>query len=109
MQLKVYNNMLFNFLLIDKPGQGELRQRERPVHKDYLGKVAERIAFAGPLVQDDGKTMIGSLLVIDFPDRNSAHEWLANEPFTKAGLYASVTVHAFVNLWEQKVGFPNIT
>lgn len=101
--------MLFNFLLIDKPGQDELRQRVRPEHKDYLVKVSEKIAFAGPLVQDDGKTMIGSLLVIDFSDRGAAHQWLAHEPFTKAGLYASVTVHAFVNLWEQKAGFPNLS
>ena len=101
--------MLFTFILIDKPEQGHLRQQVRPEHKEYVGKAREKIAFAGPLVQDDGKTMIGSLLVIDFNDRDAAHEWLANEPFTKAGLYASVTVHAFVNLWEQKAGFPNMS
>lgn len=98
--------MLFAFFLIDKPDHGALRQRVRPAHKAYLGAVAERIAFAGPLVHDDGQTMLGSLLVIDFPDRAAAHAWLAEEPFTRAGLYASTTVHAFVNLWPQKAGFP---
>lgn len=98
--------MLFAFILIDKPDHGALRQRVRPEHKAYLGAVAERIAFAGPLTHDDGQTMLGSLLVIDFPSREAAHAWLADEPFTKAGLYASTTIHAFVNLWPQKAGFP---
>lgn len=98
--------MLFAFILIDKPERGALRQRVRPEHKAYLGAVADRMAFAGPFTHDDGQTMLGSLLVIDFPSRDAAHAWLADEPFTKAGLYASTTVHAFVNLWPQKAGFP---
>jgi hypothetical protein len=97
--------MIFSFILIDKPDAGDLRQRIRPEHKAYLAGVAERIAFAGPLVADDGQTMLGSLLAIDFPSRDAAHAWLADEPFTRAGLYASVTIHAFVNLWPQRAGF----
>ncbi len=97
--------MIFSFILIDKPDAGELRQRIRPEHKAYLAGVAERMAFAGPLVADDGQTMLGSLLAIDFPSRDAAHAWLADEPFTRAGLYASVTIHAFVNLWPQRAGF----
>ena len=98
--------MIFTFILIDKPDAGELRQRMRPEHKAYLAAAAERIAFAGPFVADDGQTMLGSLLAIDFPSRDAAHAWLADEPFTRAGLYASTTVHAFMNLWPQRAGFP---
>jgi hypothetical protein len=98
--------MIYTFILVDKPAASELRQRMRPEHKAYLGDVADRIAFAGPLTHDDGTTMIGSLLAIDFESRDAAHAWLANEPFTRAGLYASVSVHAFVNLWPQRAGFP---
>jgi uncharacterized protein YciI len=66
----------------------------------------ERIAFAGPLTHDDGVTMIGSLLAIDFDSRDAAQSWLAAEPFALAGLYASTEIHAFVNLWPQRAGFP---
>lgn len=97
--------MIFTFMLLDKTGHADLRQRARPEHKAYLAAVAERIAFAGPLVADDGTTMVGSLLAIDFASRDAAHAWLADEPFTRAGLYASTTVHAFLNLWPQKAGF----
>lgn len=98
--------MLFAFMLMDKPGAANLRQQMRPVHKAYLAEVQERIAFAGPLVADDATTMVGSLLVIDFPSREAAHAWLAQEPFVQAGMFASVTVQAFMKLWPQKTGFP---
>lgn len=98
--------MIYAFLLIDKPHAAELRNRVRPEHKAYLGQVAERIAFAGPLMDDAGQSMIGSLLAIDFESREAAQAWLADEPFTRAGLYASVTLHAYANLWPQRVGFP---
>ena len=98
--------MLFVFHLIDRAGAADLRQRVRPEHKAYLAAVAERIAFAGPLTEDDGQTMIGSLLAIEFEDRASALRWMAEEPFTRAGLYRTVSVLPFTNLWPQKTGFP---
>lgn len=98
--------MLYSFVLIDKPEALDLRNRVRPEHKAYLAEVADRIAFAGPLLDDDGATMVGSLLAIDFPTRGAAQAWLAGEPFTRAGLYASSSVLAFCNLWPQKTGFP---
>lgn len=98
--------MLFVFRLLDRPDGAALRQHQRPEHKAYLARVADRIAFAGPLTHDDGVTMIGSLLAIDFDSRDAAMAWLADEPFTRAGLYAGTEVHAFVNLWPQKTGFP---
>ena len=98
--------MIYIFHLIDKPGSGEMRLRIRPEHKAYLAAVADRIAFAGPLMAGDGQTMIGSLLAIDFDTRTAALAWLDHEPFTQAGVYASSSVHAFVNLWPQRAGFP---
>ena len=98
--------MIFTFILMDKPDSAELRQLMRPQHKAYLAAAAERIAFAGPFTSDDGQTMIGSLLAIDFASPEAAMEWLKAEPFTQAGLYASTSVQPFLNLWPQKTGFP---
>jgi uncharacterized protein YciI len=98
--------VIYVLRLLDKPGASALRDAVRPEHKAYLGQVADRIAFAGPLVADDGVAMVGSLLAIDFASREAAMAWLADEPFTRAGLYAGTEVHAFVNLWPQKAGFP---
>ncbi|MGA1553876.1 MAG: YciI family protein [Burkholderiaceae bacterium] len=101
--------MLCDCILIDKPNSSALRQEHRPSHKLYLGQVANQVAFAGPLHADDGITMIGSLLVIDFPSVSEAKTWLADEPFTKVGLYARTEVFPFSNLWPQKAGFPQET
>lgn len=98
--------MLYTFILIDKPGGLPLRHKVRPEHKAYLGAVADRIAFAGPFVSDEDQAMVGSLLVIDFPSREEAQRWIAEEPFTRAGVYASTSIYAFENLWAQKTGFP---
>ena len=92
-------------MLTDRTDSVALRARVRPEHKVYLGRVAEHIAFAGPLLAEDGQTMLGSLLVIDFADRAAALAWLAKEPFTCAGLYRETQVHAFRNLWPQRAGF----
>lgn len=98
--------MLYSFVLIDKLASEALRQSERPAHRAYLAEVQDRIAFAGPLLADDEQTMKGSLLVIDFGSREQALAWLAQEPFMKVGLFSSVDVHAFANLWPQRAGFP---
>ncbi|MEP7303481.1 MAG: YciI family protein [Caldimonas sp.] len=96
--------MLFAFMLFDRPGAAALRAEVRLEHRAYLAGAAERMAFAGPLVDDDDAA-IGSLLVIDFADRAAALAWLQDEPFTRAGLYATRQVQAFRNLWPQKAGF----
>jgi uncharacterized protein YciI len=98
--------MVYILTLMDKPASAGLRLRMRLEHKVYLAAAADRIAFAGPLTADDGVEMIGSLLAMDFESREAASAWLADEPFTQAGLYASTSVQAFVNLWPQKTGFP---
>lgn len=98
--------MIFVFHLLDRPDVLDQRHQVRPAHKEYLGRVADRIAFAGPLFAEDGETMCGSLLAIDFPSRQAAVAWLEDEPFTRAGIYAQTAVHAFANLWPQKAGFP---
>jgi uncharacterized protein len=100
--------MLYMLHLLDRPDAAALRQRVRPAHKAYLARVAERIAFAGPLLRDDGQTMVGSLLVMDFPSREALRACLADEPFTQAGLYAEMRIDAFANLWPQRCGSPPV-
>jgi len=97
--------VIYSFVLLDRPHASELRARVRPERKAYLGLQAERIAFAAPFVDDEGKDMQGSLLTIDLPRREDAVAWFRDEPFNKAGLYASVQIHGFVNLWPQETGF----
>ena len=87
--------MLFAIHALDTPVSLDKRMALRPEHREYLGAIRERTAFSGPLMDDDGKTMVGSLMVMDFPDRRAVEAWLASEPFNKGGLFASVAVYAY--------------
>jgi uncharacterized protein YciI len=97
--------MLYSFYNIDAPGK-DLRAMLRAAHRKYLAKFAEQFAFAGPLLADDGVTPIGSLLVLDFETVEEANAFIKAEPYTVAGLYASVSIRPFLNLWPQCKGFP---
>lgn len=98
--------MIYSFVLLDKANAQELRRQLKAEHRAYITKIAGSIAFAGRLVGDDGKTKVGSLIAAEFSSREAAVEWLQNEPFTRNGLYASIQIQAFVNLWPQRAGFP---
>src|SRR3546814_7965560 len=84
--------MHYAFLCHDKPGAAEIRKANRDAHLAHLRSIGGKIFAAGPLIGEDGQSMIGSLLVIDFPDRKAAEAFAAADPYAKAGLFHSVTV-----------------
>ena len=83
--------MQFMAYCLDKPGALEIRLANRPKHVEYLTSYNDKLIFAGPLL--DGETMIGSLLVLEIADRAEIDKFLANDPYAKAGLFQSVSVH----------------
>ncbi len=91
--------MLFAYWMMDRPEMAAARQATRAEHRAYLAAVESRVHFAGPLTAKDGATVIGSLLVVDHPDRAAAEAWIADEPFTKAGVYQSTEIAAIKGLW----------
>jgi uncharacterized protein YciI len=83
--------MLFHIHCIDRPGSGTLRPDTRPAHLEYLEKFKPQIITGGPLLSPDG-TPIGSLLVMEFENEAAAQRFSADDPYTKAGLFANVTI-----------------
>ncbi len=79
---------------IDKPGSTDLRASTRDEHLGHINTVADDIVVAGPLLGIDGVPM-GSLLIIEFPDRKAAIQFAAADPYALAGLFASVAVTAW--------------
>jgi uncharacterized protein YciI len=84
--------MLFIFVCTDKPGCQPLRLANRAAHLDYLQQFAGALFAAGPTLSDDGETMNGSVLILDFPDRAAAEAFAAGDPYAKAGLFESVII-----------------
>ena len=86
--------MHFVFYCRDKAGHEHVRISNRAAHLDYLEAHKDRLFGAGPLLADvDGAHMIGSLLVLDLPDLAAAQAFAADDPYAKAGLFESVSIH----------------
>ena len=87
--------MLFTIHMLDRPGAEELREATGAAHREFVGRHLDQMYLGGPLLADDGRTAVGSLIVMDFPDREAAVAFIAEEPYNRAGLFESVTVRAF--------------
>ena len=84
--------MLFLIRCVDKPGYGPVRAEKRPRHLDYLDGFRDQIRFAGPLLSDDGQSPKGSVFIVDLADREEAERFAVEDPYSRAGLFASVEI-----------------
>jgi uncharacterized protein len=76
----------------DKPNSLALRNEVRAVHIDYLTANQHRLLAAGAQIEDDGSGGSGGVIIVDTDDRKEAEEFIANDPFTKAGLFSDIKV-----------------
>ncbi|OYQ34961.1 hypothetical protein CHU95_10335 [Niveispirillum lacus] len=87
--------MLFAITCLDKPDKLDLRMANRPAHLDYLNGFLPQIAIVGPLLDDAGEKPVGSLLIMEFADKNAAEAFAAGDPYAKAGLFQSVSIRPY--------------
>lgn len=91
--------MLIALTARDKPGALDLRMATRDAHVAYLKAAAAQVFQAGPIMDAEGQ-MCGSLIILDVPDMDAAQAFAADDPYAKAGLFASVTLDA----WNKVIG-----
>ena len=89
-------HMLFAIYCIDKPGMLETRKAAMPAHFDYMAQTPITVRMSGPLVDDDGETIIGSLFVVEAPDRAAVEAFQRDDPLVAADIWERVEVRAFV-------------
>lgn len=94
--------MAFLALCLDKADGLPLRRAMRAVHLDYMIARRHLILFGGPLLDDDGGSALGSVIMLDLPDRDAVTAFLAEEPYSKAGLFEQVIIRR----WRQMVPEP---
>lgn len=76
----------------DRPDALALRNATRPEHLEYLRRHTDSILAAGALLEDDGSGGHGGLILLDVEDRASAEAFINADPFTRAGLFATIEV-----------------
>jgi uncharacterized protein YciI len=87
--------MLWMINCVDGPNSAALRKAHRDAHMTHLEANADHLVMAGPLQNDARTASVGSLLIVDFPDRDGAVAFAQRDPFNKAGVFASVTICPF--------------
>jgi uncharacterized protein YciI len=79
---------------VTKPDVDKLREQVHQAHVDYLdGKVREGVlVLSGPQLSEDGKIVTGTIFLINVSSGDEARAFSKVEPFTMAGMFASVTI-----------------
>jgi uncharacterized protein YciI len=88
------------FLLLAYDGTDpEALQRRLKVREDHLRgidvlKKSGKFLFGGAILDNDGK-MIGSMIVYDFPDRQSLDTMLKDELYFTKGVWEKIEIQPF--------------
>lgn len=91
--------MLFAIHAVDRTDALGTRLANYEAHKAFLSDTSAfgvAIVMSGPLVADDGATMIGSLFLIEAPDRAAVERFNAADPFRQADIWERVTITGFL-------------
>ena len=85
--------MRFVVHCLDKPGATPLRLQHYEDHKAYLATGTVATVISGPLLADDGETMIGSLFIFEAETRQEVEAFNRADPFNRAGVWANVSIN----------------
>ena len=94
--------MLFIAICTDRPDSLQLRLDTRPAHLAYLTSLGAKVRVGGAMLTADRQGVVGSLLIFEGDNEAEIAAMVANDPFAKAGLFASVDIKP----WRQGVGVP---
>lgn len=94
--------MLYAIIAVDRQASLSARLQARPAHLQRLEALQSegRLVLAGPHPaidsNDPGEAgFTGSLIVAEFTDLAAARAWAATDPYMEAGVYHSVDVKPF--------------
>jgi uncharacterized protein YciI len=86
---------MYAIVCFDRPDSARLRDAHRAAHVQFLNANAGRIAFGGPLKASADGPSTGALIVVNCATREEAQTLIAADPFYVGGVYESVAIRAF--------------
>ena len=82
----------FAITAIDGPEAKERREAVAEAHHKFQASVMDRYVARGPMFNDDGSQMIGSFMIMEFPDLEACEEFWKGEPLNYGGVFADVSI-----------------
>ncbi len=83
--------MLFVVRCLDKADHLPVRMESRPAHVEFLKGLGDKLFAAGGILNEK-EEMCGSIVIFDVADKAEVEAIAANDPYAKAGLFASVSI-----------------
>jgi hypothetical protein len=93
---------MYAILCFDRPDSAALRDAHRAAHQEFLNANSEKIVFGGPLKNTPDGPSTGALIVVDCATRKEAEAYIGADPFYRGGVYESVAVRAFKQVFPRK-------
>lgn len=93
--------MLIFIYCTDRPGAEAERARTRLQHLDYMIANKDRLVFGGMLSAWPGEGSAGRVFVLELPTMQAAEDFLASEPYHRAGLFESVEMRPLRQMWPE--------
>ena len=90
--------MLFSVFTLDNPDAVDKRKAVHAAHVAHLKSAKNygvTISVGGPLVSDDSGSAVGSLMVLEAPDRAAAEKFNHADPFHQNGVWGKVEIRRF--------------
>ncbi len=84
--------MLYIIYQEDVESSAPLRALHKAAHLAYLEQHRDILVLGGAMLEDDGDARIGSVLILNVPDRATAERFSAHEPLRCAGVFRSVKI-----------------
>lgn len=73
-------------------GAAAVRAALRDEHLAYLHAQENILVLSGAMLADDGVARLGSVFLVNLPNRAAVEGLMRDEPFRKAGLFKRVTI-----------------
>lgn len=83
--------MQFIIKAYDGEGMLDKRMEVRPRHLEGIERIREHVICAGGLLDDEGK-MKGSVLIMEYENREQLNEYLAGEPYVLEHVWQKIEV-----------------
>jgi uncharacterized protein len=93
---------MYAIVCYDRPDSASLRDAHRAAHMEYLKTNSAKVVFGGPLKNTPDGPSTGAIIVLNCATREEAEAFIKGDPFERNGVYESVAVRAFKQVFPQK-------